>query len=74
MLSDMDGGGDGGGEMTAKCLSWHLYSLQSFSVPGSMWLSILGGALFNFWLTLFTVSLVYTTPQSSSSLTRFAHA
>lgn len=60
--------------MTAKCLSWHLYSLQSFSVPGSMWLSILGGALFNFWLTLFTVSLVYTTPQSSSSLTRFAHA
>ncbi|CDS10850.1 hypothetical protein LRAMOSA11336 [Lichtheimia ramosa] len=31
--------------------------LQSFSVPGSMWLSILGGALFNFWLTLFTVSL-----------------
>ncbi|KAI9490820.1 snare associated Golgi protein-domain-containing protein [Zychaea mexicana] len=31
--------------------------LQSFSVPGSMWLSILGGALFNFWLTLFTVSI-----------------
>ncbi|CEG65641.1 hypothetical protein RMATCC62417_02382 [Rhizopus microsporus] len=31
--------------------------LQSFSIPGSMWLSILGGALFNFWLTLFTVSL-----------------
>ncbi|KAI9317593.1 snare associated Golgi protein-domain-containing protein [Dichotomocladium elegans] len=31
--------------------------LQSFSVPGSMWLSILGGTLFNFWLTLFTVSL-----------------
>ena len=23
-----------------------------------MWLSILGGALFNFWLTLFTVSIV----------------
>lgn len=33
-------------------------SLQSFSIPGSMWLSVLGGALFNFWLTLFTVSLV----------------
>ncbi|KAI8331507.1 snare associated Golgi protein-domain-containing protein [Chlamydoabsidia padenii] len=31
--------------------------LQSFSVPGSMWLSILGGTLFNFWLTLFTVSM-----------------
>jgi uncharacterized membrane protein YdjX (TVP38/TMEM64 family) len=31
--------------------------LQSFSIPGSMWLSILGGALFNFWLALFTVSL-----------------
>ncbi|CAO3651947.1 unnamed protein product [Mucor hiemalis] len=31
--------------------------LQSFSIPGSMWLSILGGTLFNFWLTLFTVSL-----------------
>ncbi|KAI9016342.1 snare associated Golgi protein-domain-containing protein [Phycomyces nitens] len=31
--------------------------LQSFSVPGSMWLSILGGALFNFWTALFTVSL-----------------
>ena len=45
-------------------VSWHERitiwdnSLQSFSVPGSMWLSILGGALFNFWLTLFTVSLV----------------
>ncbi|KAI7864579.1 snare associated Golgi protein-domain-containing protein [Spinellus fusiger] len=31
--------------------------LQSFSVPGSMWLSILGGALFPFWLALLTVSL-----------------
>lgn len=31
--------------------------LQSFSIPGSMWLSILGGTLFNFWLTLFTVSM-----------------
>ncbi|KAG2206983.1 hypothetical protein INT47_008452 [Mucor saturninus] len=31
--------------------------LQSFSIPGSMWLSILGGTLFSFWLTLFTVSL-----------------
>ncbi|CAO3631400.1 unnamed protein product [Cunninghamella echinulata] len=33
----------------------YLY-LQSFSIPGSMWLSILGGTLFNFWLTLFTVA------------------
>ncbi|KAI8340681.1 snare associated Golgi protein-domain-containing protein [Chlamydoabsidia padenii] len=31
--------------------------LQSFSIPGSMWLSVLGGTLFNFWLTLFTVSM-----------------
>ncbi|KAI9281651.1 snare associated Golgi protein-domain-containing protein [Sporodiniella umbellata] len=31
--------------------------LQSFSIPGSMWLSILGGTLFNFWLTLLTVSM-----------------
>ncbi|KAI8966929.1 snare associated Golgi protein-domain-containing protein [Mycotypha africana] len=31
--------------------------LQSFSIPGSMWLSILGGTLFNFWLTLITVSM-----------------
>ncbi|KAI8078693.1 snare associated Golgi protein-domain-containing protein [Halteromyces radiatus] len=31
--------------------------LQSFSIPGSMWLSILGGTLFDFWLTLFTVSM-----------------
>lgn len=37
--------------------SMSLYSLQSFSIPGSMWLSILGGALFNFWLALFTVAL-----------------
>ncbi|ORX57611.1 hypothetical protein DM01DRAFT_272862 [Hesseltinella vesiculosa] len=29
--------------------------LQTFSIPGSMWLSVLGGALFNFWLTLLTV-------------------
>ncbi|KAI9477929.1 MAG: hypothetical protein EXX96DRAFT_230635 [Benjaminiella poitrasii] len=32
--------------------------LQSLSIPGSMWLSILGGTLFNFWLTLITVSMV----------------
>ncbi|CEP16656.1 hypothetical protein [Parasitella parasitica] len=31
--------------------------LQSFSIPGSMWLSILGGTLFDFWLILFTVSM-----------------
>ncbi|OBZ84693.1 Transmembrane protein 41 [Choanephora cucurbitarum] len=31
--------------------------LQSFSIPGSMWLSILSGALFNFWIALITVSL-----------------
>ncbi|KAH8549616.1 snare associated Golgi protein-domain-containing protein [Umbelopsis sp. PMI_123] len=31
--------------------------LQSFSIPGSMWLSILGGTLFDFWFTLFTVCL-----------------
>ncbi|CAO3632154.1 unnamed protein product [Cunninghamella blakesleeana] len=30
--------------------------LQSFSIPGSMWLSILGGTLFSFWLTLITVA------------------
>ncbi|KAF9169699.1 hypothetical protein BGX20_009943 [Mortierella sp. AD010] len=32
-------------------------SLQTFSVPGSMWLSILGGALFKFWIALIMVSL-----------------
>ncbi|KAG2189389.1 hypothetical protein INT44_004531, partial [Umbelopsis vinacea] len=37
--------------------STYIY-LQSFSIPGSMWLSILGGTLFNFWFTLFTVCLV----------------
>ncbi|CAM0135065.1 unnamed protein product [Umbelopsis sp. WA50703] len=37
-------------------ISTYIY-LQSFSIPGSMWLSILGGTLFNFWLTLFTVCL-----------------
>ncbi|KAI8381417.1 snare associated Golgi protein-domain-containing protein [Radiomyces spectabilis] len=31
--------------------------LQSFSLPGSMWLSILGGALFNPWLALLTVAI-----------------
>ncbi|KAI8067081.1 snare associated Golgi protein-domain-containing protein [Gongronella butleri] len=31
--------------------------LQSFSIPGSMWLSVLGGALFPFWLTLITVCI-----------------
>ncbi|KAF9208564.1 hypothetical protein BGZ49_008431 [Haplosporangium sp. Z 27] len=31
--------------------------LQTFSVPGSMWLSILGGALFKFWVALIMVSL-----------------
>ncbi|KAI9279897.1 snare associated Golgi protein-domain-containing protein, partial [Umbelopsis sp. AD052] len=36
--------------------STYIY-LQSFSIPGSMWLSILGGTLFNFWFTLFTVCL-----------------
>ncbi|KAI8051055.1 putative transmembrane protein 41B [Gilbertella persicaria] len=30
--------------------------LQSFSIPGSMWLSILGGTLFPFWLALLTVA------------------
>ncbi|KAF9935233.1 hypothetical protein FBU30_006318 [Linnemannia zychae] len=34
----------------------YLY-LQTFSVPGSMWLSILGGALFKFWIALIMVSL-----------------
>lgn len=31
--------------------------LQTFSVPGSMWLSILGGALFKFWVALLMVSV-----------------
>ncbi|KAG0239137.1 hypothetical protein BGW41_007908 [Actinomortierella wolfii] len=34
----------------------YLY-LQTFSIPGSMWLSILGGALFKFWVALIIVSL-----------------
>ncbi|KAF9138414.1 hypothetical protein BGX30_009198 [Mortierella sp. GBA39] len=37
-------------------LTIYLY-LQTFSVPGSMWLSILGGALFKFWVALIMVSL-----------------
>ncbi|KAF9195148.1 hypothetical protein BGZ51_004575 [Haplosporangium sp. Z 767] len=37
-------------------LTIYLY-LQTFSVPGSMWLSILGGALFKFWVALTIVSL-----------------
>ncbi|KAG0365837.1 snare associated Golgi protein-domain-containing protein [Gamsiella multidivaricata] len=37
-------------------LTVYLY-LQTFSVPGSMWLSILGGALFKFWVALIMVSL-----------------
>ncbi|KAF9150104.1 Transmembrane protein 41B [Linnemannia schmuckeri] len=37
-------------------LTIYLY-LQTFSVPGSMWLSILGGALFKFWVALIIVSL-----------------
>ncbi|KAF9353338.1 hypothetical protein BGX26_008887 [Mortierella sp. AD094] len=37
-------------------LTIYLY-LQTFSVPGSMWLSILGGALFKFWIALIMVSL-----------------
>ncbi|KAF9215051.1 hypothetical protein BGZ59_002415 [Podila verticillata] len=37
-------------------LTVYLY-LQTFSVPGSMWLSILGGALFKFWIALTMVSL-----------------
>ncbi|KAI8882143.1 hypothetical protein K501DRAFT_221753 [Backusella circina FSU 941] len=37
-------------------IAFYIY-LQSFSIPGSMWLSVLGGTLFNFWLTLFTVSM-----------------
>ncbi|KAF9578755.1 hypothetical protein BGW38_005294, partial [Lunasporangiospora selenospora] len=36
-------------------LTIYLY-LQTFSVPGSMWLSILGGALFKFWAALIMVS------------------
>ncbi|KAF9423950.1 hypothetical protein BGZ94_008119 [Podila epigama] len=36
-------------------LTVYLY-LQTFSVPGSMWLSILGGALFKFWIALAMVS------------------
>ncbi|KAF9098204.1 hypothetical protein BGX23_006808 [Mortierella sp. AD031] len=36
-------------------LTIYLY-LQTFSVPGSMWLSILGGALFKFWVALIMVS------------------
>ncbi|KAF9346878.1 hypothetical protein BGX34_003553 [Mortierella sp. NVP85] len=37
-------------------LTVYLY-LQTFSVPGSMWLSILGGALFKFWVALLMVSM-----------------
>ncbi|KAF8932924.1 snare associated Golgi protein-domain-containing protein [Dissophora ornata] len=40
-------------------LTVYLY-LQTFSVPGSMWLSILGGALFKFWVALIMVSLAST--------------
>ncbi|KAK3808988.1 MAG: snare associated Golgi protein-domain-containing protein [Linnemannia gamsii] len=36
-------------------LTIYLY-LQTFSVPGSMWLSILGGALFPFWVALIMVA------------------
>lgn len=37
-------------------LTIYLY-LQTFSVPGSMWLSILGGALFKFWVALIMVAM-----------------
>ncbi|RUS22249.1 snare associated Golgi protein-domain-containing protein, partial [Endogone sp. FLAS-F59071] len=37
-------------------VSSYLY-LQTFSIPGSMWLNVLSGALFNFWYALLLVCL-----------------
>jgi hypothetical protein len=42
--------------------------LQTFAIPGSIFLSILSGALFNFWLALFLVSLAAAVGASMANL------
>ncbi len=50
-----------------RCVVWAMGSLQSFSIPGSIFMSFLGGALFGLPVGFCVVTLVRMLPPTAST-------